>query len=501
MRDEEEEEEFSDGDNNRGGRSSKKERRDSSYSMEEGWRRDEREREEENERVSEGEDEGEREEENEREYEGKTVKKGGWKFQTEGKEEEEEERGEECEREGEERRIEVITDHLDAEQVSVTFSGEEKERRQEREEQGEEENQEEQEEESYQITEIGKINQPSSARPIQVIFAHQLNQYHYQRQFNQIEASSPYQSVLAPPYQPASSFASSSHQLASHELASHQLASYQLAPSYQDQINQHNYYQQLQSASHLFPYQYHCLPSAPPISSNSPSQSAPPDGLSGEQVETEESAADQVNDKEEVERAVATIPQGSSSYIASSSHFDAGDDLAHQEVSVGRESSSARAKPTSIPSASVRSTILLDANSFRSSVIKSCKRRGRRKRGDYHKTQSHRQYCTATSVQDQSGKIRDQISQFVILKERRKRPSDQDARPKSPGSRINETIMKEKSKNAARTRREKENSEFTELSTLLPLPNACTSQLDKASVIRLTTSYLKMRQVFPEGRC
>lgn len=60
--------------------------------------------------------------------------------------------------------------------------------------------------------------------------------------------------------------------------------------------------------------------------------------------------------------------------------------------------------------------------------------------------------------------------------------------------------MKEKSKNAARTRREKENAEFFELAKLLPLPSAITSQLDKASIIRLTTSYLKMRQVFPEGK-
>ncbi|XP_056142736.1 single-minded homolog 1-A [Lampris incognitus] len=59
--------------------------------------------------------------------------------------------------------------------------------------------------------------------------------------------------------------------------------------------------------------------------------------------------------------------------------------------------------------------------------------------------------------------------------------------------------MKEKSKNAARSRREKENSEFYELAKLLPLPSAITSQLDKASIIRLTTSYLKMRIVFPEG--
>lgn len=60
--------------------------------------------------------------------------------------------------------------------------------------------------------------------------------------------------------------------------------------------------------------------------------------------------------------------------------------------------------------------------------------------------------------------------------------------------------MKEKSKNAAKTRREKENGEFYELAKLLPLPAAITSQLDKASIIRLTSSYLKMRAVFPDGK-
>lgn len=60
--------------------------------------------------------------------------------------------------------------------------------------------------------------------------------------------------------------------------------------------------------------------------------------------------------------------------------------------------------------------------------------------------------------------------------------------------------MKEKSKNAARTRREKENAEFVELGNLLPLPKAITGQLDKASIIRLTTSYLKMRDLFPNGK-
>uniref|UniRef100_A0A665TP20 SIM bHLH transcription factor 2 n=1 Tax=Echeneis naucrates TaxID=173247 RepID=A0A665TP20_ECHNA len=60
--------------------------------------------------------------------------------------------------------------------------------------------------------------------------------------------------------------------------------------------------------------------------------------------------------------------------------------------------------------------------------------------------------------------------------------------------------MKEKCKNAAKTRREKENGEFYELAKLLPLPTAITSQLDKASIIRLTSSYLRMRAVFPDGK-
>uniref|UniRef100_A0A8C7XH44 BHLH domain-containing protein n=1 Tax=Oryzias sinensis TaxID=183150 RepID=A0A8C7XH44_9TELE len=54
-------------------------------------------------------------------------------------------------------------------------------------------------------------------------------------------------------------------------------------------------------------------------------------------------------------------------------------------------------------------------------------------------------------------------------------------------------LRKEKSRNAARSRRGKENFEFFELAKMLPLPGAITSQLDKASVIRLTISYLHMR--------
>lgn len=65
---------------------------------------------------------------------------------------------------------------------------------------------------------------------------------------------------------------------------------------------------------------------------------------------------------------------------------------------------------------------------------------------------------------------------------------------------FSEEKMKERSKTAARSRREKENCEFAELAAMLPLSPAITSQLDKASIIRLTASYLKMRVIFPQGK-
>lgn len=60
-------------------------------------------------------------------------------------------------------------------------------------------------------------------------------------------------------------------------------------------------------------------------------------------------------------------------------------------------------------------------------------------------------------------------------------------------------LRKEKSRDAARSRRGKENYEFYELAKLLPLPAAITSQLDKASIIRLTISYLKLRDFSGHG--
>ncbi|XP_067101824.1 neuronal PAS domain-containing protein 1 [Osmerus mordax] len=62
-----------------------------------------------------------------------------------------------------------------------------------------------------------------------------------------------------------------------------------------------------------------------------------------------------------------------------------------------------------------------------------------------------------------------------------------------------QNLRKEKSRNAARSRRGKENFEFFELAKMLPLPGAITSQLDKASVIRLTISYLTMRTFASQG--
>lgn len=60
-------------------------------------------------------------------------------------------------------------------------------------------------------------------------------------------------------------------------------------------------------------------------------------------------------------------------------------------------------------------------------------------------------------------------------------------------------MRKEKSRDAARSRRGKENYEFYELAKLLPLPAAITSQLDKASIIRLSISYLKLRDFTAHG--
>eukprot|EP00095_Tigriopus_kingsejongensis_P004497 snap_masked-scaffold1746_size29152-processed-gene-0.3 protein:Tk04497 transcript:snap_masked-scaffold1746_size29152-processed-gene-0.3-mRNA-1 annotation:"protein trachealess" len=60
-------------------------------------------------------------------------------------------------------------------------------------------------------------------------------------------------------------------------------------------------------------------------------------------------------------------------------------------------------------------------------------------------------------------------------------------------------LRKEKSRDAARSRRGKENFEFYELAKMLPLPSAITSQLDKASIIRLTIAFLRLRDFAAHG--
>ncbi|KAK6307317.1 hypothetical protein J4Q44_G00224650 [Coregonus suidteri] len=62
-------------------------------------------------------------------------------------------------------------------------------------------------------------------------------------------------------------------------------------------------------------------------------------------------------------------------------------------------------------------------------------------------------------------------------------------------SRVSSDRRKEKSRDAARCRRSKESEVFYELAQELPLPHSVTSNLDKASIMRLAISYLHMRNL------
>uniref|UniRef100_A0A8C7MHX4 Hypoxia-inducible factor 1-alpha n=1 Tax=Oncorhynchus kisutch TaxID=8019 RepID=A0A8C7MHX4_ONCKI len=61
--------------------------------------------------------------------------------------------------------------------------------------------------------------------------------------------------------------------------------------------------------------------------------------------------------------------------------------------------------------------------------------------------------------------------------------------------RVSSERRKEKSRDAARYRRGKESEVFYELAQELPLPHSVTSNLDKASIMRLAISYLHMRKL------
>uniref|UniRef100_A0A7N5ZRJ5 Hypoxia-inducible factor 1-alpha n=1 Tax=Anabas testudineus TaxID=64144 RepID=A0A7N5ZRJ5_ANATE len=64
-----------------------------------------------------------------------------------------------------------------------------------------------------------------------------------------------------------------------------------------------------------------------------------------------------------------------------------------------------------------------------------------------------------------------------------------------PGVTVSSERRKEKSRDAARCRRGKESEVFYELAQQLPLPHSVSSSLDKASIMRLTISYLRMRKL------
>nr|CAD7447099.1 unnamed protein product [Timema bartmani] len=59
----------------------------------------------------------------------------------------------------------------------------------------------------------------------------------------------------------------------------------------------------------------------------------------------------------------------------------------------------------------------------------------------------------------------------------------------------NSEKRKEKSRDAARNRRSRETKIFTDLAHALPLSASCLAQLDKASIMRLAISYLKVRSL------
>ncbi|XP_051945608.1 hypoxia-inducible factor 1-alpha-like [Xyrauchen texanus] len=65
--------------------------------------------------------------------------------------------------------------------------------------------------------------------------------------------------------------------------------------------------------------------------------------------------------------------------------------------------------------------------------------------------------------------------------------------------RVSSERRKEKSRDAARCRRGKESEVFYELAKELPIPHSVTSNLDKASVMRLALSYLRLRKILDTG--
>lgn len=74
------------------------------------------------------------------------------------------------------------------------------------------------------------------------------------------------------------------------------------------------------------------------------------------------------------------------------------------------------------------------------------------------------------------------------------------ADPPPLSCRVSSERRKEKSRDAARCRRGKESEVFYELAQQLPLAHSVSSSLDKASIMRLTISYLRMRKLLCTGQ-
>ena len=90
------------------------------------------------------------------------------------------------------------------------------------------------------------------------------------------------------------------------------------------------------------------------------------------------------------------------------------------------------------------------------------------------------------------------MSALVVCIVGSKAVSDQP--PPSVPRRVSSERRKEKSRDAARCRRGKESEVFYELAQQLPLPHSVSSGLDKASIMRLTISFLRMRKLLSTGQ-
>uniref|UniRef100_W5NAL6 Hypoxia inducible factor 1 subunit alpha, like n=1 Tax=Lepisosteus oculatus TaxID=7918 RepID=W5NAL6_LEPOC len=69
----------------------------------------------------------------------------------------------------------------------------------------------------------------------------------------------------------------------------------------------------------------------------------------------------------------------------------------------------------------------------------------------------------------------------------------------SPPRRPSSELRKVRSRDAARSRRSQETEVFYQLAHTLPLPRRVTSHLDKAAIMRITLSYMRMSRLFQAG--